>query len=132
MTETTSKAKPLEVFRLSRGPLTSTQLVMYAGASGDFNRIHFDHLFAVEAGLGGVLAHGMLTMGFAASCLTAMLGEQHQVREIGARFLAPVHVGDTVDTTCTLREIMPDGSCAIDMESCVGSTVVLRGRAIAQ
>ena len=50
---------------LTKGPVTTVQLVMYAGASGDFNRIHYDLPFAMESGLGGVIAHGMLTMGFA-------------------------------------------------------------------
>ena len=60
--------RPGETFSIRRGPITTTQLVMYAGASGDFNRIHYDHPFAVQKGLGGVIAHGMLTMAFAASC----------------------------------------------------------------
>jgi acyl dehydratase len=133
MSETsTSSLATGDVVHLSRGPVTTTQLVMYAGASGDFNRIHFDQAFAVEAGLGGLVAHGMLTMGYAASCLTTMLGERHQVRELRARFLAPVRVGDTVESTGTVRETREDGSMAIDLESRVGATVVLRGSAVAQ
>ena len=132
MSETLTSLAVGDVIHLSRGPINTTQLVMYAGASGDFNRIHFDHPFAVEVGLGGLVAHGMLTMGYAASCLTAMLGERHQVHELRARFLAPVRVGDIVESTSTVRDTNEDGSMAIDLEARVGTTVVLRGNAIAE
>lgn len=132
MSETVTPLAAGDVFRLSRGPVTSTQLVMYAGASGDFNRIHFDYPFAVEVGLGGVLAHGMLTMGYAASCVVAMLGVERWVRELRARFLAPVRVGDVVESTGTVREVRADGSVVIGLEARVGETVVLRGEAVAQ
>jgi acyl dehydratase len=132
MSETSTSLTVGDVIHLSRGPINTTQLVMYAGASGDFNRIHFDHPFAIEAGLGGLVAHGMLTMGYAASCLTTMLGERHQVRELRARFLAPVRVGDIVESTSTMRDTNADGSIAIDLEARVGTTVVLRGAALAQ
>ncbi|HEY1608268.1 MAG TPA: MaoC/PaaZ C-terminal domain-containing protein [Paraburkholderia sp.] len=132
MSETVSPLAAGDVFHLSRGPVTSTQLVMYAGASGDFNRIHFDYPFAVEVGLGGVLAHGMLTMGYASSCVVAMLGEARWVRELRARFLAPVRVGDVVESTSTVREVRADGSLLIGLESRVGETVVLRGEAVAE
>jgi len=85
-----------ERFTLAKGPVTTTQLVMYAGASGDFNRIHYDLPFAQEAGLGGVIAHGMLTMGFAAQMLTDWGGTGSFVQAIDARFLSPVRPGDTV------------------------------------
>jgi acyl dehydratase len=132
MSETVSPLAAGDVFHLSRGPVTSTQLVMYAGASGDFNRIHFDYPFAVEVGLGGVLAHGMLTMGYASSCVVEMLGEARWVRELRARFLAPVRVGDVVESTSTVREVRADGSLLIGLESRVGETVVLRGEAVAE
>lgn len=85
-----------DTFDLTRGPVTTVQLVMYAGASGDFNRIHYDLPFAQEAGLGGVIAHGMLTMGFAAQLLSAWGGPTAQVRSIGASFKTPVRPGDHV------------------------------------
>jgi acyl dehydratase len=131
MSDSATTLAPGDTFHLSRGPVTTTQLVMYAGASGDFNRIHFDHPFAIDVGLGGVLAHGMLTMGYAASCLTSMLGRR-EVRELRARFLAPVHVGDTVESTSTVRETLADGSVAVELEARVGTTVVLRGQAVAR
>lgn len=131
MSDTDTTLAPGDVVHLSRGPVTTTQLVMYAGASGDFNRIHFDQPFALEAGLGGVLAHGMLTMGFASSCLVAMIGERRHARELRARFLAPVRVGDTVDVSGTVRKRNDNGSLVIDLEARVGETIVLRGDAVA-
>ncbi|WP_408904205.1 MaoC/PaaZ C-terminal domain-containing protein [Pararoseomonas sp. SCSIO 73927] len=65
-----------DVHRFQRGPVTTTQLVMYAGASGDFNRIHFDLPYAQEAGLSAVLAHGMLTMGISVGCALQVAGSR--------------------------------------------------------
>lgn len=76
--------------------VTTTQLVKYAGASGDFNRIHFDQEFARNAGLGDIIAHGMLTMAFAGRCLTEMVLHPDYVHTFSARFLAPVKVGSIV------------------------------------
>lgn len=81
---------------LEKPPVTTTQLVMYAGASGDFNRIHYDLPFAREAGLDGVIAHGMLTMGFAAQLLGQMAGPDGFVKHVEARFQSPVKPGDVV------------------------------------
>jgi acyl dehydratase len=81
---------------LEKPPVTTTQLVMYAGASGDFNRIHFDLPFAREAGLDGVIAHGMLTMGFAAQLLAQMAGPGGFVKRVEARFQSPVKPGNVV------------------------------------
>jgi acyl dehydratase len=95
---------PGDTFSIRRGPITTTQLVMYAGASGDFNRIHFDQPFALQAGLGGVIAHGMLTMAFAASCAVEAFGPASQISRIDARFTSPVLVGDVVQVTATVVE----------------------------
>jgi acyl dehydratase len=93
---------PETTHRMRRGPITTTQLVMYAGASGDFNRIHYDHPFAVQAGLGGLLAHGMLTMAFAASCVAEAFGPASRISRLDARFTSPVRVGDIVDLKATV------------------------------
>lgn len=84
---------------LSSDPVTTRQLVMYAGASGDFNRIHYDDAYAREAGLGGVIAHGMLTMGIAGRSASAFGGPGAFVRDIEGRFLNPVRPGDVVVMT---------------------------------
>ena len=101
---------------------------MYAGASGDFNRIHYDHPFAVQAGLGSLLAHGMLTMAFAASCAVEAFGPAHWISRIDARFTAPVRVGDVVEATATVAERgAPDDPIEATLTAVVDGRVVLRG-----
>ena len=85
--------------------MTTTQLVMYAGASGDFNRIHYDLPFAQEAGLGGVIAHGMLTMGFSAQLLSGLGGPRGFVRNIEAKFVSSVRPGDVVKLAGTVADV---------------------------
>jgi acyl dehydratase len=72
--------------------LTREALVRYAGASGDFNPIHYRDDIALAVGLPGVLAHGMLTMGLAVSTLDSWLGSSGTVTEYGVRFTRPVVV----------------------------------------
>ena len=72
--------------------LTRESLVRYAGASGDFNPIHYRDDIAAEVGLPGVLAHGMLTMGLAVATLEAWLGDTGRIAEYGVRFTRPVVV----------------------------------------
>jgi acyl dehydratase len=60
--------------KLVKAPITETQLVMYAGASGDFNPIHTVHSFGVKAGFGGVIGHGMLSMAFVGQFMTDWVG----------------------------------------------------------
>lgn len=120
--------KPGDTYSIRRGPITTTQLVMYAGASGDFNRIHYDHPFAVQAGLGGVLAHGMLTMAFAASCAVEAFGQASRISRIDARFTSPVRVGDVVEVTATVMERdAPGGPIEATLTAAVDGRVVLRG-----
>ena len=85
---------------LVKGPIAQIQLTRYAGASGDFNPIHQDEAFARAAGMGGVFAHGMLSMGFVAQAVTDWAGAG-RVRKLGVRFAALVRPGDTV--TCRGR-----------------------------
>src|SRR5512145_3417457 len=82
---------------LVKAPIQQIQLTRYAGASGDFNPIHQDDEFARAAGMGGVFAHGMLSMGFVAQALTDWAGAG-TVRRLGVRFAALVRLRDTV--TC--------------------------------
>ena len=72
--------------------LSRDSLVRYAGASGDFNPIHYRDDVAMSVGLEGVLAHGMLTMGFSAAPITAWLGERGFVSGYQVRFTKPVYV----------------------------------------
>lgn len=82
---------------LEKGPIQQIQLTKYAGASGDFNPIHQDDEFAKAAGMGGVFAHGMLSMGFVAQAVTDWAGAGN-VRKVGVRFTALVRLKDVV--TC--------------------------------
>ncbi|WIB62681.1 MaoC/PaaZ C-terminal domain-containing protein [Curtobacterium sp. MCBD17_040] len=72
--------------------LTRDALVRYAGASGDFNPIHYRDDVAAAVGLPGVLAHGMLTMGLAVQPVAEWLGDRGWLREYGVRFTRPVVV----------------------------------------
>ncbi|MBD8206554.1 MaoC family dehydratase N-terminal domain-containing protein [Microbacterium sp. CFBP 8790] len=72
--------------------LTRESLVRYAGASGDFNPIHYRDDIATAVGLPGVLAHGMLTMGIAVGTLAEALGDSGRIADYGVRFTRPVVV----------------------------------------
>jgi acyl dehydratase len=74
--------------------LTRTDLVRYAGASGDFNPIHHSDHAAARAGLPGVIAHGLLTMGTAMRVVTDWVGDPARVRSCSCRFTKPVVVPD--------------------------------------
>ena len=101
---------------LVKGPLAQIQLTRYAGASGDFNPIHQDAEFARAAGMGGVFAHGMLSMGFVAQALTDWAGAG-TVQRLGVRFAALVRLKDTV--TCggrVLAKTSKDDRHLVDLE----------------
>lgn len=85
--------------------LKRTQLVQYAGASGDYNPLHSDDVFAREtAGFPGVFAHGMLTMALTGNLLSEVVGIQHVVR-FGGRFKAQVWPGDTLIVHLEITDI---------------------------
>jgi acyl dehydratase len=85
--------------------LTRTQLVQYAGASGDYNPLHHDEVYAREvAGYPTVFAHGMLTMGMTARLLTDWLGDGRLLR-FGGRFGAQVWPGDTLTARATVEVV---------------------------
>jgi acyl dehydratase len=77
--------------------LTREQLVRYAGASGDFNPIHYSDFWATALGLDGVIAQGMLTMGTALRVVTDWVGDPAAVRSYTTRFTRPVLVPDDAD-----------------------------------
>ncbi len=87
---------------LVKGPIQQIQLTRYAGASGDFNPIHQDDEFAKAAGMGGVFAHGMLSMGFVAQAVTDWAGAG-RVHKLGVRFAGIVRLKDVV--TCRGRVV---------------------------
>ena len=97
--------------------LSRTQLVMYAGASGDYNPLHTDDLFATKvAGYPGVFAHGMLTMGITGKLLTDWVGDG-RLTKYGVRFVKQVWPGDTLTGKATIKEIRSeDGVSLADIE----------------
>jgi acyl dehydratase len=95
---------------LVKDPVTKLQLVKYAGASGDFNLIHTDDETARSVGLDGVIAHGMLSMGFLGQYLTSLAGPG-SVRRIKVRFSAMVRPGDVLTCRGTVRSVeAPEGA----------------------
>ena len=85
--------------------LKRTQIVMYAGASGDYNPVHTDEVFTTQvAGYPSVFAHGMLTMGMTGKMLTNYVGDG-RLTEYGVRFTNQVFPGDTLDATATVTAV---------------------------
>jgi acyl dehydratase len=96
--------------------LTRTQIVQYAGASGDYNPLHTDEVFATRvAGYPGVFAHGMLTMGATARLLTDTAGDGRLVR-YGVRFVKQVWPGDTLTATATVSDVRPGAEPEADLQ----------------
>jgi acyl dehydratase len=115
------------------GPLvcsvTRADLVRYAGASGDFNPIHWSDRVATGVGLPGVIAHGMFTLALAGRAVSLWAGGPDQVLELGARFTKPVQVPDDeqgaeVEVTGAVTSV-EDGLARIDLTVTAGGTKVL-------
>ncbi|GAB3649018.1 MaoC/PaaZ C-terminal domain-containing protein [Streptomyces sparsus] len=96
-------------------PVTRAALVQYAGASGDFNPIHWSDRFATEVGLENVIAHGMFTMALAARVVTEWAGDPAAVVEYGVRFTKPVLVPD--DNTGARVEVSAKVAAKLDDEA---------------
>jgi acyl dehydratase len=88
--------------------LTRTQLVQYAGASGDYNPLHTDVYTTKVAGYPSVFAHGMLTMGMTGKMLTNYVGDG-RLTKFGVRFTRQVWPGDTLTTKATVEAIREEG-----------------------
>ena len=110
--------------------LTRESLVRYAGASGDFNPIHYRDDVAESVGLPGVLAHGMLTMGVAGSVVTDWVGNAGWVKDYQSRFTRPVPVdaeaGAEVFVTATVGAVDAEARTArIDLKVVFDGATVL-------
>ncbi len=108
--------------------LTRDSLVRYAGASGDFNPIHYRDDVAVSVGLPGVLAHGMLTMGFAVQPVVDWLGDRGWVSDYQVRFTRPVVVDATTGASVTVLAkvgAVEDGAARIDLTVSFDESTVL-------
>jgi acyl dehydratase len=116
-------------------PITRADLVRYAGASGDFNPIHWNERFAKSVGLPDVIAHGMFTMATAIRVVTDWTGDPGAVVEYSVRFTRPVVVPDpggaTLTVTGAVRSIREDGLLEVDLIATVdGQTVLAKARAV--
>ena len=101
-------------------PLQRVNLVMYAGASGDFNPIHWNERFAKAVGLPDVIAHGMLTMASAGRIVTDWVGDPGAVVEYGVRMTRPVVVPDDdkgalVEISAVVGAKNDDGTVRVDI-----------------
>jgi acyl dehydratase len=112
--------------------LQRPNLVQYAGASGDFNPIHWNERIATSVGLPNVIAHGMLTMATAGRVVTDWVGDPGRVLEYGVRFSAPVVVPDddqgaTLTVSGTVEEKNDDGTVVVGLTATVDGNKVLMG-----
>jgi acyl dehydratase len=117
-------------------PITRADLVRYAGASGDFNVIHWNERVAVGVGLPNVIAHGMLTMGLAGRVVTDWLGDPGALVEFGVRFTRPVVVPDDdagaiVEVSAKVTAVSDDGLVTLALTATFeGSTVLGKAQAV--
>jgi acyl dehydratase len=122
---------PTQTFQIARA-----DLVRYAGASGDFNPIHWSEETAVGVGLPNVIAHGMLTMAMAVRVVTDWVGDPAAVQSYAVRFSRPVVVESSRPTalqvTGTIRSLNPEaGTATVDLVASVdGESVLSRARVV--
>ncbi|MFI6822224.1 MaoC family dehydratase [Micromonospora sp. NPDC050187] len=121
---------PTRTYRITRA-----DLVRYAGASGDFNPIHWSDRFATGVGLPGVIAHGMFTMALVGRAVTEWAGAADAVVDYNVRFTRPVVVPDDdegaeIEVSAKVREITEDGLTRLDLTAtCNGEKVLAQARA---
>ncbi|ANW18647.1 MaoC family dehydratase [Streptomyces clavuligerus] len=111
-------------------PVTRDTLVRYAGASGDFNPIHWNEKFAVAVGLPDVIAHGMFTMAEAVRVITDWTGDPGAVVEYGVRFTKPVVVpndgeGALIEVSGKVAALLDDNRVRVDLTATSGGEKVL-------
>ncbi|MER5357565.1 MaoC family dehydratase [Streptomyces sp. NPDC002785] len=119
-------------------PVTRATLVQYAGASGDFNPIHWNEKFAREVGLPDVIAHGMFTMAEAIRVVTDWVGDPGAVVEYGVRFTKPVVVanddkGGLIEVSAKVAALLDDRQVRVDLTvMSEGKKVLGMSRAVVQ
>lgn len=117
-------------------PVSRATLVRYAGASGDFNPIHWNEKFAKEVGLPDVIAHGMFTMAAAVRVVTDWVGDPAAVVEYGVRFTKPVVVpnddkGALVEVSAKVAAKLDDNRVRVDLTAMsAGQKVLGMSRAV--
>lgn len=116
--------------------ITRADLVRYAGASGDFNPIHWSDRVATKVGLPGVIAHGMLTMALVGRAVTEWAGAPDAVLEYGVRFTRPVVVpdddeGTEIEVSAVVRDAGEAGLTRLDLTAtCQGEKILAQARAV--
>jgi 3-hydroxybutyryl-CoA dehydratase len=114
-----------------RKQVTAADVAAFAEISGDHNPIHLDEAFAAKTPFGGRIAHGIFTASFVSATIATRLPGQGAIYiSQSLRFLAPVRIGDIVDTTVEVIELVPRGRrVKLKCECRVGDKVVLDGEA---
>jgi acyl dehydratase len=121
---------PVQTYRVTRA-----DLIRYAGASGDFNPIHWSERIATKVGLPGVIAHGMFTMALVGRAVTTWAGGPDAVVDFGVRFTRPVPVpdddeGTEIQVSGVVKGETEDGLTRIDITAiCHGEKVLSQARA---
>ncbi|MBB5824237.1 MaoC/PaaZ C-terminal domain-containing protein [Micromonospora carbonacea] len=116
--------------------VTRADLVRYAGASGDFNPIHWSDRVASGVGLPGVIAHGMFTMALVGRAVAEWAGAPDAVVDYGVRFARPVVVpdddaGTEIEVSAKVREGAGEGLTRLDITAtCRGEKVLSQARAV--
>ncbi|MEZ0092043.1 MaoC family dehydratase [Streptacidiphilus sp. EB129] len=119
-------------------PVTRATLVQYAGASGDFNPIHWNEAFATSVGLPDVIGHGMFTMAEAIRVVTDWVGDPGAVVEYGVRFTKPVvvpndGVGAVIEVSAKVAAKLDDRRVRVDLTATsAGDKVLGMSRAVVQ
>jgi 3-hydroxybutyryl-CoA dehydratase len=104
---------------------------LFGEATGDFNPVHFDEAYAKKTIFRGRVAHGALTIGFISAVMgTRLPGAGAIFMEATTRFKAPVRIGDTVVTTCTVAELKPRREVLMHCQCKVGDKIVVEGEAL--
>ena len=111
--------------------VTERDVQMFGEATGDLNPLHFDQAYAAKTIFRGRVAHGALSIGFISAVIGMKLpGEGTIFVSARTDFKAPVRIGDTVLTTCTIKEIRERRQVVLDCVCRVGDTVVVTGEAL--
>ncbi|MDR5826284.1 MaoC family dehydratase [Caballeronia sp. LP006] len=118
-----------DISKLYFPEITTTDIVKYACASGDFNPLHFDHLYATSRGMDGVVAHGMLSMGLCASGIAKTFGHELWLKKLDARFTAPVYAGMSVEIEYEVLEAMPKNEWLVSVRAHAQGKSVIVGSA---
>ena len=127
--------QPGDKLPVRKFPVTRADLVRYAGASGDFNPIHWSERVATKVGLPGVIAHGMFTMGLVGRAVTGWAGAPDAVVDFSVRFTRPVPVpdddaGTEVEVAAVVKEVDAEGLVRLDLTAtCRGEKVLAQARA---